>query len=112
MGRARRRDEEAMRSVVEPMDLLLADYGLPRMAGRVLFVMMGADERALTAGELAERLDVSAASISGAVRQLVQLNMVVRAPAPGSRRDAYRLVNDSWYEVTLTKLSLFKTLVD
>jgi predicted transcriptional regulator len=101
-----------MRSVVEQMALLLADYGLPRMAGRVLFAMMAADERALTAGELAHRLDVSPASISGAVRLLGQLNMVVRAPVPGSRRDVYRLVNDSWYEVTLTKLSLFKTLID
>ena len=41
MGRPRRRDDEAMRSFVEQMARLLADFGLPRMAGRVLFVMMG-----------------------------------------------------------------------
>jgi predicted transcriptional regulator len=112
MGRARSRDEDAMRTFVEHMARVLADWGLPRMAGRVLFVMMGADERSLTATELADRLGVSPASISGAVRYLMQISMVVREPVPGSRRDRYRLVDDSWYEVTLAKMTLFKTLVD
>jgi predicted transcriptional regulator len=101
-----------MRNFVELMARTLADWGMPRMAGRVLFVLMAADEDALTAGELAERLGCSPAAISGAVRYLIQINMVMRAPVPGSRRDRYRLVDDSWYEVTLAKMTLFKTLVD
>ena len=112
MGRAARRDEEAMRSFVEQMARLLADFGLPRMAGRVLFAIMAADERALTAGDLATRLSVSPAAISGAVRLLIQLNMVVREPVANSRRDVYRLLDDSWYEVTLTKLTMLKSLID
>ena len=106
------RDEPAMRNFVELMARTLADWGLPRMAGRVLFVMMAADEEALTAGELADRLAVSPAAISGAVRYLIQINMVMREPVPGSRRDRYRLVDDSWYEVTLAKMTLLKTMVD
>ena len=101
-----------MRTFVEQMARTLADWGFPRMAGRVLFAMMGADERALTAGELADRLDVSPAAISGAVRYLIQINMIAREPVPGSRRDRYRLVDDSWYEVTLAKMTLLKTIVD
>jgi DNA-binding transcriptional regulator GbsR (MarR family) len=101
-----------MRTFVEQMARTLADWGFPRMAGRVLFAMMGADERALTAGELAERLDVSPAAISGAVRYLTHINMIAREPVPGSRRDRYRLVDDSWYEVTLAKMTLLKTIVD
>jgi DNA-binding transcriptional regulator GbsR (MarR family) len=46
MARAPTRDEEAMRTFVEQMARMLADWGFPRMAGRVLFVMMGADEPA------------------------------------------------------------------
>src|SRR5688572_21224705 len=91
---------------------MLADWGFPRMAGRVLFTMMSADELALTAGELADRLGVSPAAISGAVRYLIQISMIVREPVPGSRRDRYRLVDDSWYEVTLAKMTLLKTIVD
>lgn len=104
------RDEAAMRNFVEQMARTLADWGLPRMAARVLFVMMSADEQALTASELAERLGVSPAAISGAVRYLIQINMVAREPVPGSRRDRYRLVDDSWYEVTLAKMTLIKTI--
>ncbi|MEV0457407.1 GbsR/MarR family transcriptional regulator [Catellatospora methionotrophica] len=106
------RDEQAMRSFVENMARLLADWGFPRMAGRVVFTLMAADEQALTAAELAERLGVSPAGISGAIRYLVHLNMVAREPVPGSRRDRYRMVDDSWYEVTVAKMSLLKTISD
>jgi predicted transcriptional regulator len=106
------RDEEALRHVVEQLGRILADWGLPRMAARVLFVLMTADESSLTAGELAERLQVSPAAISGAVRYLTQIRMVVRDPVAGSRRDRYRLVDDSWYEVTLEKMTLITTLAD
>jgi predicted transcriptional regulator len=108
----RARDEEAMRDFVEQMARILADWGLPRMAGRVLFALMAADEQALTAGDLAHRLGASPAAISGAVRYLIQINMIQRQPVAGSRRDLYRLVDDSWYEVTLAKMGLLKTLAD
>lgn len=107
-----RRDEAAMRSFVENMARLLADWGFPRMAARVLFALMAADETSLSAGELAQRLGVSPAAISGAVRYLTHLHMVVREPVPGDRRDRYRLVDDSWYEVTVAKMTLIQTLAD
>ncbi|MEW9533255.1 GbsR/MarR family transcriptional regulator [Microbispora sp. NPDC049125] len=112
MSQAPRRDEEAIRDFVERMAMMLADWGVPRMAARVLFVIMCADERSLSAGELAERLGVSPAAISGAVRYLIQINMVAREPVPGSRRDRYRLVDDSWYEVTIAKMTLIKVLAE
>src|SRR5205823_1669537 len=106
------RDEQVLRDVVEQFGRILADWGLPRMAARVLFVLMTADEPSLTAGELAERLQVSPAAISGAVRYLTHIRMVARDPVAGSRRDRYRLVDDSWYEVTLEKMTLLTTLAD
>jgi DNA-binding transcriptional ArsR family regulator len=106
------RDEKAVRELVEQLGRLLAEWGLPRMAARVIFVLMTADEPSLTAGELAERLGVSPAAISGAVRYLTQIRMVTRDVVPGSRRDRYRLVDDSWYEVTLEKMTLITTLAD
>ena len=106
------RDEAALRAFVEDMARLLGDWGFPRMAGRVVFTLMAADERSLSAGELADRLGASPAAISGAVRYLGQLGMVNREHVPGSRRDRYRLVDDSWYEVTVAKMTLLKTLAD
>lgn len=110
MARKVQRDEAAMRQYIEHISRLLADWGFPRMAGRVLFVLMGAEERTLTAAELAQRLDVSPAAISGALKYLTHLNMVTREPVPGSRRDQYRLADDSWYEVTTTKMDFLKVL--
>jgi DNA-binding transcriptional regulator GbsR (MarR family) len=92
------RDEEQVRAFVEQLALTFADYGFPRMASRVLVTLMAAEEEALTAAELAERLEVSPAAISGAVRYLIRVGMLQRVPARGSRRDRYRLPAEPWYE--------------
>ena len=104
------RDEAALRQFVEQMARTLADWGFPRMAGRVLMTMLSSDEPALTAGELAERLGVSSAAISGAVRYLIPITMIERMPVPGSRRDVYRLLDDAWYEVSLAEMTLLKSM--
>lgn len=105
------RDEDAVRQFVEHAAMVLADYGFPRMSGRVVMALMAAEEDALTAGELGERLGVSPAAISNAVRQLTTLSMVVREPVPGSRADRYRLpVDQPWYGATTAKNSLLKQL--
>jgi DNA-binding transcriptional ArsR family regulator len=112
MAQSAQRDEQEVRRFVEHMARMFADWGFPRMAARVIMAMTSADDDAMTAGELAERLGVSPAAISGALRYLIHLGMVVREPIPGSRRDRYRLVDDSWYQVTVTEMTLFKAIVD
>ncbi|MFD2079379.1 MarR family protein [Actinopolymorpha cephalotaxi] len=102
-GPAAERDEEKVRRFVEHMAMVFEDWGFPRMAARVLLTMMAADEETLTAGELAERLEVSAAAISGAVRYLQHLGMLSREPVPGSRTHRYRLPDDVWYETSINK---------
>ncbi|MFG1675063.1 GbsR/MarR family transcriptional regulator [Micromonospora sp. NPDC049282] len=106
-----RHDEEEVHLFVERMAMAFADVGFPRMAARVLFAVMSADEP-LTAGEIGERLGVSAAAVSGAVRYLTQFAMLVREPVKGSRRDRYRMPDNPWYEATITKTNLYKTFID
>ncbi len=106
------RDEEEVRRFVERMAAVLAEWGFPRMAGRVLMVMTAAEEESLTAAELGERLGVSPAAISGALRYLTQMHMVVREPVPGSRRDRYKLPDDLWYEAALGEVPMLKTLAE
>ena len=106
------RDEERVRSFVEQMAMFLTDWGFPRMPARVLMALMAADEERLTAGELAERLAVSPAAISGAVRYLQQLQLVVRVPVPGSRSDAYEVPRNAWYTAAIVKGGLYKRLAD
>jgi hypothetical protein len=106
------RQDDAVRRFVERTAMTLADWGFPRMPARVLLTMMAADENSLTAADLAGRLGVSAASISGAVRYLIQIGLLERDPVPGSRRDRYRLPEDTWYEGMATKTGLLKTVAD
>ncbi|TNH23823.1 MarR family transcriptional regulator [Micromonospora orduensis] len=96
---------------VERMALTFAEVGFPRMAARVLFTVMSADDP-LTAAEIGERLGVSAAAVSGAVRYLTQFGMLIREPVPRSRRDRYRMPDNPWYEATITKTGLYKTFID
>lgn len=105
------RDEEAVRGFVEKVALLFADWGFPRMAARVLFALMTAQEPGLTAPELAARLEVSAAAISGAVRYLGQIGFVVREPVAGSRLDRYRLRDHTWYAGTATAVQFYDLII-
>ncbi|GAA3883280.1 GbsR/MarR family transcriptional regulator [Streptomyces sedi] len=81
-------------------DLLAA--GFQRMAARVFACLSVSEEGALTSSELAERLRISPAAVSGAVRYLAQIYLVSREREPGSRRERYRLHQDVWYE-TMTQ---------
>lgn len=105
------RDEEAVRGFVEKVALLFADWGFPRMAARVLFALMTAEEPGLTAPELAARLEVSPAAISGAVRHLGQIGFVVREPVAGSRLDRYRLRDHTWYAGTATAVQFYDLII-
>jgi len=106
------RDEAGVRQVVEHLAMVFADFGFPRMAARVLLTIMTADEDTLTASDIGERLEISAAAVSGAVRYLIGLGLVVREPLPGSRRDRYRLPDDTWYQASIAKAGYLKTLAD
>jgi predicted transcriptional regulator len=97
------RDEVRVALFVEHLAMLFESYGVPRMPARVLMVMMADDDAAMTAAELAQRLGVSPAAISGAVRYLVHIGLIEREPVPGSRRDRYRLPEHAWYEASATK---------
>jgi DNA-binding transcriptional ArsR family regulator len=94
------RDAAAVARFVERFAAVLVEAGFPRMPARVCAALLVTDEGTLTAAELADQLRISPAAVSGAVRYLSHLGLVSREREPGSRRDRYRLVNDTWFEVT------------
>ncbi|MGI5224212.1 GbsR/MarR family transcriptional regulator [Actinoallomurus sp. CA-142502] len=97
------RDPEAVRQFVERFASALVDAGFQRMPARVFAVLHGTDSGRLTAAEIAEQLQVSPAAVSGAVRFLIQFNMIRREREPGSRRDVFVVENDSWYEAIVNR---------
>jgi predicted transcriptional regulator len=94
----RTRDDDAVSRFVERFAAELTDSGMQRMASRVFAALLTSDSGTATSAELAERLRISPAAVSGAVRYLSQVSMVGREREPGSRRDRYRLHDEIWFE--------------
>ena len=88
--------ETGRRHAAEHLALTLSGAGMQRMAARVLAAFLFTDEPSLTAGDLAEELGASAGSVSGAIKMVLQMGLVERAPAPGSRREHYRMRDRAW----------------
>ncbi|MFI9387529.1 GbsR/MarR family transcriptional regulator [Kutzneria sp. NPDC052558] len=97
------RDDEAVSKFIERFALMLSEGGVPRMPARVFVGLLASEEGQLTAGELAELLSVSPAAVSGAVRYLTQVHLIVREREPGSKRDHYRVRDGSWYESAMDR---------
>ena len=80
----------------EQLALVLSTYGMQRMTARVLAALLFTEQPTMTMGELADRLQASSGAISGAIKMLTPVGLVERVPAPGSRRDHYRLRDNAW----------------
>jgi DNA-binding IclR family transcriptional regulator len=73
-------------------------YGLPRMTGRVLGWLTVCDPVEQTAAEIADALQASKGSISGATGMLVRMKLVDRLHVRGERADRFRLRPEAWDE--------------
>ncbi|MCF7550778.1 GbsR/MarR family transcriptional regulator [Pseudonocardia sp. WMMC193] len=82
----------------ERFALDLASTGWPRMSARVFATVLVSADGRLTAAELAQQLAISPGAVSGAVRHLTDVGFLERVREPGSRRDAYQLLDEIWYE--------------
>jgi len=102
-GAAPARERAAVSRFVESFASAFVDAGVPRMPARVFAAILASDAGRLTAAELAERLQVSPAGVSGAVRYLAQVGLIVRERDPGSRRDVYAVGDDGWYEAIVRR---------
>jgi DNA-binding transcriptional regulator GbsR (MarR family) len=98
----RPRDPANVSRFVERFAQVMVESGMPRIASRIFVALIATDSGRLTAAELAEQLQASAAAISGGVRYLIQVELVRREREPGSRRDHYRVDDDVWYH-TITQ---------
>ncbi len=102
------RDPEAVSKFVESFAAQLVEAGLARMPARVFAALLSSDSGSLTSAELSERLRISPAAVSGAVRYLAQVHMLSREREPGSRRERYRVHADQWYEALTNREAVLK----
>jgi DNA-binding MarR family transcriptional regulator len=91
--------DEKLHDFTEKFSAVLIAAGFPPMPARVFAALHVADSGRRTAAELAESLQISPAAVSGAVRYLSGLSLLLRERVPGSRREQYRLPDDIWQRV-------------
>lgn len=96
---------------VERMGGALTQAGLPRIPSLVLCALLVEEDGQMSAAELAERLQLSRASISGAVRYLAQLGMVRRERERGSRRDRYVVDDDTWHHAMMRSNQAYRPMI-
>ena len=90
----------------ERFSAVLIAAGFPPMPARVFVTLLVDDSGRLSAAELAQKLQISPAAVSGAVRYLASLGMVHKIRVPGSRRDYYQIPGDVWHELLRQQMTV------
>ena len=81
---------------IEDIGLFFEQIGMPRMAGRILGVLLISDPPAQSITDLSEKLKASKSSISIMARLLVENGLIERVASPVPRRDYYRFKPGGW----------------
>ncbi|MET8086175.1 helix-turn-helix domain-containing protein [Micromonospora sp. NPDC005237] len=105
------RDAEAVAEYEETFTTVLMASGLNKMSARVLTCLFTTDTGSLTASELAQRLQVSPASISKAIAFL-ESQSLVRRERDERRRDRYVVDNELFYQATIASARANDQLVE
>ncbi|MFK0134233.1 helix-turn-helix domain-containing protein [Streptomyces rubiginosohelvolus] len=105
------RDAEAVREFEEVYAVAMMASGMPLMMGRVLACLTISDSGSLTAQELAQRLQVSPASISKAIAFLDSQGMV-RRERDERRRERYIVDDEIWYQAMMVSVRSTAQLVE
>ena len=93
------RDPAAVRGFIERFTAQLTQAGFPRTPARIFVALLTSDSSTLTAAELADLLQTSAASVSGGVRYLLQVGLIGAEGEPGSRRQHYWMSEQVWQDI-------------
>lgn len=80
---------------IEKIGVIAQTEGLPRIAGRVLAMLLYDGER-VSFGQLAEALQVSRGSVSSSVRMLESQQLIKRVAKAGDRQDYFQVVDNAF----------------
>lgn len=99
-------DREAILEWVERVSMFFArEYGVTPISGRILGWLMICDPPEQTAGQIAEAVDASRASLATNMRVLTDAGFVSRRSRPGRRTQYYRVDDDAWETVVRRRLA-------
>jgi DNA-binding transcriptional regulator GbsR (MarR family) len=95
---------------IEDTSLYFEQMGLPRMAGRVLGVLLICDPPAQSLTDLCEILQASKSSISTTTRLLSEMGLIERAASPVPRQVYFQFRPGGWIVFIRQRLKLWASL--
>jgi len=101
--------DEAKRLFIEKLGVYYEDYGIPRIGGRILGLMLVSGQP-LTAEQIATYLKVSRGSVSTNVRLLTSGGLLERISAVGERIDYYTVSESIWERAIQMRIDGFRSL--
>jgi DNA-binding transcriptional regulator GbsR (MarR family) len=81
---------------IEDIGLFFEQLGMPRMAGRILGVLLISDPPAQSISEIGDKLQASKSSVSIMARLLAENGLIERVASSVPRRDFYRFKPGGW----------------
>jgi DNA-binding transcriptional regulator GbsR (MarR family) len=95
---------------IEDISLYFEQMGMPRMAGRVLGVLLISSPPEQSIDDLSEVLQSSKSSISTTTRLLTEMGLIERVPSPVPRRMYFRFTPGGWVTFMRMRLRLMASL--
>ncbi len=112
---ATQRDPADIARFVEEAGITLEHSGFPRIAGKVLGLLLITERPRLSADEIASALKASRGSVSTMTRLLARAGLVERVGIPGDRRTYYRALPGTFptlMRASLEQLREFRRVVE
>ncbi|WP_055106848.1 GbsR/MarR family transcriptional regulator [Paenibacillus ihumii] len=101
--------DEAKMLFIEKLGVYYEDYGIPRIGGRILGLMLVSGQP-LTAEQISNLLKVSRGSVSTNVRLLTSGGLLERVSVVGERIDHYSVSESIWERSLQMRIDGFKSL--
>ncbi|MFJ8916128.1 GbsR/MarR family transcriptional regulator [Amycolatopsis sp. NPDC102389] len=96
--------DEVLKWVEQVATFCVEEWGLPPITGRILGLLMICDPPQRSAGEIAETIQASRASLTSNMRFLTVIGLIRKVRVPGDRTAYYRIEDDAWHKVIQRKL--------
>lgn len=97
---------------IEQTGLTFEQMGTTRMAGRVMGYLFICDKDLVSSDEISNALQASKGSISGTMKQLIQIGFAEQAGIPGDRKTYYRIANVPAGELLKMRLKQIDTFLN
>jgi DNA-binding transcriptional regulator GbsR (MarR family) len=95
---------------IEDISLYFEQMGLPRMAGRILGVLLVSNPPQQSLNDLCEVLQVSKSAISTTTRLLTEMGLIERVPSSKPREVAFQFKPGGWLVFMRMRLRLMASL--